>query len=389
MAETREFLVPEYYERFTCKGSACRSNCCHGWTITISMQDYFKLLSVPCSPELRRKLDSALHLMRDADPQRYAQILPDWRGNCPLQREDGLCALQLECGEEMLSSTCRYYPRGVRTAFGCECCLSASCEGVLETMFASREPLRAVHRTLTFDMTLPEQDEQGKRADDDRRIQAAWIDLLQDRTMRLPIRLQQLGCVAHALHRSPDEMPEEAIKAALCGFAPEAAEDALSVLGAQHELLSVMAACSLGFAPYAEDALSALGLTLDTPQPGELEAAYGKYRAACWQLERLLPDYWIDMEHMLVNAVLYQGYPYSPEHESVWEEYCALIARYAALRLLTAGYMVKRSQESDFVDVCAAAFKPFDHARFDHNALVVFHRLDMLDEKAMRRMALA
>ena len=100
--DTRDFLVPDNYADFHCKCGQCRHTCCDGWAVTFPREDYFRLLSVPCSPELRRKLDTSLHLADDPTPERYAELLPNWEGHCPLQRADGLCALQAECGEEAL-----------------------------------------------------------------------------------------------------------------------------------------------------------------------------------------------------------------------------------------------------------------------------------------------
>ena len=54
-----DYLVPDYYQAFRCKTGQCRTPCCDGWPVTFSMPDYFKLLSVECSPELKRQLDSA------------------------------------------------------------------------------------------------------------------------------------------------------------------------------------------------------------------------------------------------------------------------------------------------------------------------------------------
>lgn len=63
--DTRDFLVPDNYADFHCKCGQCRHTCCDGWAVTFPREDYFRLLSVPCSPELRRKLDTSLHLADD------------------------------------------------------------------------------------------------------------------------------------------------------------------------------------------------------------------------------------------------------------------------------------------------------------------------------------
>ena len=61
MAEARDYLTPDYYPEYHCKMGACRSACCEGWPISISMEDYFRLLGLSCSPELRSRLDAGIH----------------------------------------------------------------------------------------------------------------------------------------------------------------------------------------------------------------------------------------------------------------------------------------------------------------------------------------
>lgn len=379
----RTFWIPDYYARFVCKADRCRANCCHGWTITISMQDYFNLLGVPCSPTLRRKLDTALHPVKNPTPERYAQILPDWEGNCPLQQANGLCGLQCECGAEMLSSTCRYYPRGIRTAFANECCCSSSCEGVLETMFEQKEPIRMTQKELSFDMALPEAEEQGVTADEDRSIQRAWVLILQDRAYSLPERMQRLGCAARALHHAQGGTAAQMMQEALERFAPVHEDEALSreAFLVAVDMLEQLVEHSMSLAPYM---LQAKGCVL--PRAGEDAGSYERYCALRGRLDTALPDWQIDFEHMLVNHILYQGYPYSQRHESVWDEYMALCALYALLRLLSVACVTGGGDFQKFVDICAAAFKVFEHSAFDHNAMVILRQNGMTEGTAMRRL---
>lgn len=386
MSQSRVFYVPDFYERFVCKADACRANCCHGWSITVSMQDYFNLLSVSCSRRLREKLDVSLHLVKDADPQRYAQILPDWRGNCPLQQEDGLCGLQCECGEKMLSSTCRYYPRGVRTAFDDECCLSGSCEGVLETMFARMEPIRFKRKELTFDMELPQRVEQEERAEADRSVQGVWFGVMQDRAYTLGERLQCLGVVTNALMQCGGKAMMRIIKESLAGFEPvkASAEECLIGYGVQMEILQLMAQQSEGMKPLVEKAVKAFGINPDEMGREQALQAYRQYCACAARFEAAYPAWQVYFEHMLVNHVQYQGYPYSVRHESVWDEYMAICALYASLRAVTIGCLADTDSMDAFVDVCAAAFKLFDHSSFDHNAMILLHRMKLDDVISIR-----
>ena len=53
MQEDQQYLAPDYYPSFRCKQGKCRAACCEGWPISVTMNDYFTLLGVECSPELR------------------------------------------------------------------------------------------------------------------------------------------------------------------------------------------------------------------------------------------------------------------------------------------------------------------------------------------------
>lgn len=187
--DTRDFLVPDNYADFHCKCGQCRHTCCDGWAVTFPREDYFRLLSVPCSPELRRKLDTSLHLADDPTPERYAELLPNWEGHCPLQRADGLCALQAECGEEAISSTCRYYPRGIRTMDDDECACSASCERVVEMLLHRLPPMTFRRMHLSFAMPLPPRETDAALTAETRQLRRDVVTMLQAREVPLASRM--------------------------------------------------------------------------------------------------------------------------------------------------------------------------------------------------------
>ena len=95
-------IAPDYYDRFHCKGGACRNSCCIGWGISVDMNEYFRLIGLECSPRLHARLECAFHQPESPSPERYALISPDWRGDCPMHDTDGLCMLHRECGEGAL-----------------------------------------------------------------------------------------------------------------------------------------------------------------------------------------------------------------------------------------------------------------------------------------------
>ena len=144
--------MPDYFEHFTCKMGSCRAACCVGWPISFSLKDYYRLLGVECSPDLRRRLDGAMHIKLHPTPESYAEISPRFDGNCPLRMDDGRCWLHAEMGEEVLSSVCRLYPRGARLDGASECSCANSCEGVLELLFSRDEPIAFEKRMLALEL---------------------------------------------------------------------------------------------------------------------------------------------------------------------------------------------------------------------------------------------
>ncbi|MEE0298443.1 MAG: flagellin lysine-N-methylase, partial [Christensenellales bacterium] len=200
MKETHEFLVPDYYEHFACKMGGCRTACCEGWPITFSLNDYYHLMGEECSAELRRKLDTGLHIKLSPTPEAYAEIAPRYDGSCPMRMEDGRCALHAEMGEHALSYICRLYPRGVRTENGYECSCANSCEAVLELLFSRDEPIAFVRRKLTFDIPKA-----GKPVvffetlGREQEIRLWLIRHMQNQTLPIPLRMMAMGHALSAL----------------------------------------------------------------------------------------------------------------------------------------------------------------------------------------------
>ena len=104
MGNAHEYLMPDYYPDFHCKTGMCRAACCVGWNVSLSMQDYFRLLGVECRKHVREKLDCALHVKRYPTEDSYAELVHRYDGNCPLRMESGLCAIHAEADRRCLRS---------------------------------------------------------------------------------------------------------------------------------------------------------------------------------------------------------------------------------------------------------------------------------------------
>ncbi len=98
-----EQIKPAYFDTFRCIAGACPDSCCKEWDVQVD-------------PEAAARYRSLTGLLGD----RLRQVLRDVDGEtvmtienrrCPMWRQDGLCRIQAELGEEGLCRVCREFPR--------------------------------------------------------------------------------------------------------------------------------------------------------------------------------------------------------------------------------------------------------------------------------------
>ena len=104
-------IIPDYYKDFKCIASECRHNCCIGWEIDIDKDTaarYEKLAEEeqdgsPLSERFKDSTafadDGTLHFVLSEDER------------CPFLRDDGLCELICNYGEDILCNICADHPR--------------------------------------------------------------------------------------------------------------------------------------------------------------------------------------------------------------------------------------------------------------------------------------
>lgn len=372
--QTHEFLTPDYYPQFHCKMGACRRACCEGWPITFSLQDYFNLLSLDCSEELRRKLDISLHIAPHPTPDGYAQILPRFDGQCPMRLEDGRCALHAEKGEEVLSAVCRLYPRGVRSGGSLEVSCANSCEGVLELLLHWPEPMTFSQRTLTIDTPSAfERKHVFETAGREKEIRLWFIRILQDRTQSLSMRLIRLGVSLHAVEQAIANDDHALLDDLLTGRQSPAMPQ-LPTLTEDQKLAGLDAACHM---------LTILNERSDSIRDfGEETLAYlsgddaaQRYAQATQALENLLPAWENWFEQMMVNHMFFEQFPFQDRPVPLKDEFLAVCAVYALLRLLCITHAALHHDMVELVDVCAAAFRLVEHTNFDRYATLILREL--------------
>lgn len=368
------YLVPDYFPAFSCKMGACRRPCCEGWPISVTMKDYFKLLGVDCSPELRRRLDGGLHLSLHPTEDAYAQILPRYDGVCPLHMEDGRCALHAECGEEVLAAVCRLYPRGVRNGEHRECSCANSCEAVIELLLNRVAPLSFLHINRDFGLPdAPPRRFHFHTAGREQEIRLWLISMLQRREYPLPQRMLLLGQALHAMDQALEGRDDAAVDSLLTGRAAVPApekleptrENLLTGLVTVEKMLSILDESSVSIREYGEEALAYFS-------GGD---AYANYEAATAHLTAVVPQWETWFEHLLVNHMFFVQFPFQDRPVSLQDEFLALVAVYTLLRCLLVGCLAQRGDAVRAVDVASAAFRLVDHTEFDRYAAPLLHDL--------------
>ncbi len=195
-------LMPLYYKNFHCIMGACQDNCCDdGWRIEFDKKDYLKLKHAPKSPELQAMMEKGLFRLRGERlrDEMYAEFRVTEDGRCCFHREDGLCQLQLSCGESCLPEVCRWFPRSSRySPMALEYSLSPACEGVLALLWDLPQGIEFLEEPLPEKKRRfykPDNAMQARFAE----IRSLCVDVLQERSLRLPQRLLLLGFLLQKL----------------------------------------------------------------------------------------------------------------------------------------------------------------------------------------------
>lgn len=99
-----KIVKPAYYDTFRCLASNCPDSCCKEWAVQVDDESAAKYRLL--GGELG---DHLLSVMVEEDGDTVFKLTADRR--CPMWREDGLCRIQAQLGEEALCHTCHQFPR--------------------------------------------------------------------------------------------------------------------------------------------------------------------------------------------------------------------------------------------------------------------------------------
>ncbi len=351
---------------------ACRSACCQGWPISITMQNYFSLLGIECSAEMRDRLDRGMYLVDRPTEDEYARFAVRYDGNCALRLPDGRCAIHAELGEERLSDVCDLYPRGIRMQPDWECSCAGSCEAVLELFLRHEKPLAFRKESLTLRIPrTPKRMTYFETLGREVELRLLFIRIVQERSLPLNRRLMKLGEVLHRMDVALQTKDAETVDALLKETVDISydtpyvgTDDLLHGLNIVEKMTDLLDRYSDSIRAYGETALAYFA---------DRENAWENYARAKRDFEEKFPAWERFFEHMLVNHMFFVQFPFQDRPERLMEEFVALCGVYILLRFLTIGCAQTLTSVEDLVDLCAAMLRMVEHTEFDRYASKMLH----------------
>jgi len=348
----KPFLIPTYYLDFKCKGNDCRNTCCSGWGVTVSMQQYFNLLGLPCDKPLRDKIDRTFRPLMKPSPERFAEIAHNHLGNCPLQMENGYCMLHDQCGEKNLPWVCRHYPRGPRAEYAYESSCSNSCEKTLELLFANNRLMTFTTRELAIDFPNKVAIKTDEEKEYYQRVRSFCFAIMQNRAHPLTTRMMMIGKVLLALDNNK-QVDLLTLDLTIPPFDIN--------VPYTYQLL-------LNFSQIFKDHHSSISEYCQENEnyykEGDLLA---KYHSSLTHFEETLPNHEILFEKMMLNQLFFSQFPFSDTAKPFYDEFIGLCGTYLFIRFIAISLMRFSNSLQHFIDVMAKTFRVIAHSSFDRS----------------------
>jgi len=181
------YTKPDYYDQFTCIAGECSDTCCSGWQIVINDEylNKYKDGSEYPTIDMSEYVDFKEGVFKQAEDRR-----------CSFLRDDNLCKLCFEYGENALCRTCHLYPRHIEEFENVrETTLSLSCPEVARIILSKKEPVKFFSE---------ENDEYEEYDDFDFMLYSTFVDardvmldILQNRSISVDVRAGMVLGLSH------------------------------------------------------------------------------------------------------------------------------------------------------------------------------------------------
>ena len=333
--ENYTYLAPEYYRDFICKADKCRHTCCSGWRIPISHSEYNKLITMECSNDLNRRVQSTFIIPEVVSEDHYRYISFNWLGYCPIQ-EKGLCNLYIEKGEDYIPTVCRLFPRSLKNINGVNvACCSCSCEKVVEMLYDCQDL-----NIQTITIKEKPQLIYNVSEDDVKQIKL-FNEMVKDRSTSL---VQSIADICRIINKEEFEKDygsdEDPV---ITGI------NLLERLSAENDRLKEIV--------------------------NEMKERYlddhDRFIKDREIFETQFPGWMAFFERLINNSMLYECFPFIDKRADRTRVYKGLCFAYGLLRLICIYVETKSSSKEELIDAVSLLFHLIDHTSFYYNVSIL------------------
>ena len=382
--ERYEVLVPSFASRFACKGPSCAFDCCKGWDVTLSREEYRKYRKNGIWDKCGEGAAFQMIPKDKVGGNHYVKIKMDAEKKCPFQQESGLCDIQCKYGEKMLSYTCRVFPRFYRLYEGMvEQGMSLGCEGVLELLW-EEEKITLEKRVADFaedEMYVQRWTQNTRRKHPilwsyfD--IQTLCLLLLQAEGDTLEHRMVLLGMALHHINQLDEEGKEKEIPAYIENFLQTAPDisvgEILSDLG--ENPMAVLYSAQVMFTHDTEekskeyhDAMNRVVSRLKWSYTRTDEEHFTfEFNHDCYLECRKNFGKWIEgkeyfLENVMVAFLFSQNIPFFDLKYSLWDNYIYFVWAYSVAKMLLSVCLEPNSTQAEANHYLSVFFRTLGHS---------------------------
>lgn len=190
------YIKPDYYHKFQCTADRCEATCCAGWQIVVDEEALKRYESEAGAygEILRKRID-----------WNEGVFLQDHQKRCAFLKENNLCEMYEQLGEESLCFTCANYPRHIEAFENIrEITLAISCPEVARIILERKDAVRFVEEEVEGEEEEMEEFDPFffSYLEDARAIMLA---VLQNRSLSIEVRAALIQQMADEMQEIVDE----------------------------------------------------------------------------------------------------------------------------------------------------------------------------------------
>lgn len=397
-------LMPAYYKDFHCLMGDCQNSCCAGWKIEFNKKDYLAIkrgVEVSRDEELQKRCTRSVARLRGREHDGlFAEFPMNEADRCGFLQEDGLCALQLSCGEKTLPEVCKVFPRVPhRTLAAQEYSLSPACEGMLRLLWDLPEGVDFIEEPLDEkDCKLLEAPNPVAVRFAD--IRSFCIDILQERSLKLPQRMLFLGFVLQRLCKADWEAEDTAEiwlaqserllhDPSLAGQLDQLPRNRAMFLSNNHRIMTGIMIKRSSSAELARELWSSILGVVPEGESNRLTFNEAAYQALEEKLEELLGHSEYFFENLMVSVAFKIALPNLTDPETLWKGYINMCNLYSLFRFSAVCGCAKEASRERLFHVLSRISRDLLHNRdrrdqlrdelFRHESATLAHMAILVD----------